>query len=111
MSSTSTAAHPVIIGMKVAVFLGATCIFVLVMPQTYAEEEDESAAAAVIPRMKFFVYFAAICIFALVIMPQTCDGVALCSVTCPYASCKKICIRGCKAYCGNGVFGVCRCLD
>ena len=29
--------------MKVAVFFAAICIFALVMPQAYAEEEDETA--------------------------------------------------------------------
>ena len=33
----------VIIRMKVAVFFAAICIFALVMPQAYAEEEDEPA--------------------------------------------------------------------
>ncbi|KAI0208537.1 hypothetical protein LSAT2_006779 [Lamellibrachia satsuma] len=76
--------------MKVAVFLAAICIFALVMPQAYAEEEDEPAVREARGAK---------------------GGIALCSVTCPYASCKKICMRGCEAYCGNGVYGVCHCLD
>ena len=33
--------------MKVVVFFAAVCIFALVMPQTYAEEEEEAAVREV----------------------------------------------------------------
>ncbi len=33
--------------MKVAVFFAAICIFALVMPQAYAEEEEETAVREV----------------------------------------------------------------
>jgi len=35
------------IRMKVVVFFAAVCIFALVMPQTYAEEEEEAAVREV----------------------------------------------------------------
>ncbi|KAI0208540.1 hypothetical protein LSAT2_006782 [Lamellibrachia satsuma] len=73
----------VIIRMKVAVFFAAICIFALVVPQGYAEEEDEPAVREA----------------------RGAKAPVMCAAKCQYNSCKKICMHCAICYCSNGING------
>ncbi|KAI0208539.1 hypothetical protein LSAT2_006781 [Lamellibrachia satsuma] len=75
--------------MKIVNFFAAICMFALVMPQTYAEEEDEPAVR------------------------EARDGKipVVCVAKCQYDSCKKICLHCAICYCSNRVYGQCKCCD
>ncbi|KAK2159508.1 hypothetical protein NP493_1712g00053 [Ridgeia piscesae] len=75
--------------MKVAVFFAAICIFALVMPQAYAEEEEETAVREV----------------------RAGKAPVMCAAKCQYDSCKKICMHCAVCYCSNHVYGQCKCCD
>ncbi|KAI0208542.1 hypothetical protein LSAT2_006784 [Lamellibrachia satsuma] len=72
------------IRMKVAVFFAAICIFALVVPQAYAEEEDEPAVREA----------------------RGAKAPVMCAAKCQYNSCKKICMHCAICYCSNGINGI-----
>ncbi|KAK2159003.1 hypothetical protein NP493_1753g00020 [Ridgeia piscesae] len=106
--------------MKVAVFFAAICIFALVMPQAYAEEEEETAVREV-RAGKAPVMCAAKCQYdsckkicmhcAICYCSNHVYAPVMCAAKCQYDSCKKICMHCAICYCSNHVYGQCKCCD